>query len=59
LRILLLEKKQCICSHAPRRKPQITVRFTGHHARIVGFLYRTGVMSPSWRLEFGGGSSVF
>jgi hypothetical protein len=39
--------------HAPGRKRQVTVTFTGH-CTVVGPQYGTFFMSHFWRLEFGG-----
>jgi len=44
-------------SHAPSRKRQITVRFTGN-SRIVGPRHEICFVPTLWRLEFGGGSPV-
>ena len=44
--------------HAPSRKRQITLRFTGH-SRTVGPRHEICFVPILWRLEFGGGSPIF
>ena len=45
-------------SHAPNRKRQATVTFTGR-SRIVCVQYGTCFVSPFWRLEIAVGSQIF
>jgi hypothetical protein len=47
-----------VCSHAPKRKRQISARFTDH-PKIVGSEYGTYFMSSFRRLEFEGSWKIF
>lgn len=44
--------------HAPSRKHQIKVRFTGHSS-TVGHQYGNYFLSPFRHLQFGGGAQIF
>lgn len=50
--------KKSTRSHAPSRKRQVTVRFTGH-SRIVGPWHEICFVPTLCHLEFGGGSPIF
>ena len=52
-RMVAFRIKTCISAHAPNRKHQLTVKFTGHY-RTVGPQYGTCFVLPNWRLECGG-----